>query len=308
MKNVISLRNLSIAMVACIFVLASCSKSIDNPLSATDSQNVNSESVSSTTSSEASDLTNSVMTNVTNTQLSQGRVSGQINGLGDKDGRLKGATITISGSKGPNGIYGTITIDYGAGVTNGDVTRKGEIIIAYTGSRLQAGSKRTITFSNFYRNNVRVSGSSTVTVNDTTATTTDITASFHHTTELTLTFPDSTKLTRIADFTVVWDYVIATPLQSTVTHKSGGSASGTTRKGGSYVMAITKDIVYRFDCLTTGFLAPLSGEKTITVTPSGSSTATLYTLNFGNGTTCSNSVTISVNGKSKTITINKDGN
>ncbi len=309
MKNVFAMKSISAAVVAGIFVLASCSKSNDNPLSSTDSQNVNSESVSSSTANETTDLTNSVMSNVSNTQLAQGRVSGVILGLDAKDGRLKGATITIVGTRGPNGVSGIITIDYGTtGVTTEGVTRKGKIIVTYSGRRLDIGATRTITFSNFSRNSVMIAGSYMVTVQDTSVTSFDITATFKHVSQLTLTFPDNTTLTRNASFTAVWDYKTGTPTQSTITHKAGGTVQGTTRKGATYAMAIVTDLIYRWDCFAAGMFLPFSGSKTITVTSAAGSTPVVYTLSYGSGGNCTNSYTVMVNGKSKTITVSPDGN
>ena len=309
-ENVNTMKSLSAAVVAGIFILASCSKSNDNPLSSADSQNVNSESVSSSTASETSDLGNSVISNVSDSKLAGARVSGgpvTVTGLDGIDGRLKGATITILGSGTKDNPSGTVTIDYGTGVTTSGITRKGQIIIVYTGKRLGPQSTRRISFNGFSRNSVGITGTYIVTVVDTTFTNTDLTATFSHNTDLTLTFADNSTITRTANFTVVWDYNIATPLQSTITHKVGGVATGTTRKGANYAMTITKDLVYRADCFAAGMFLPISGTKTISVASSSSATPVGYTLDFGNGT-CSNSVTVTVNGKSKVITVSNDGN
>jgi hypothetical protein len=56
-----------------------------------------------------------------------------------------------------------ITIDYGTGCTGFyDNTRSGKIIIVVTGKRMQTGSKRTITFDNYYFNGIKVEGSKVV--------------------------------------------------------------------------------------------------------------------------------------------------
>jgi len=53
----------------------------------------------------------------------------------------------------------TVTVDYGAGCSGfNDNTRSGKIIIEITGPRLTAGSKRTITFVNYFINNIKVEG------------------------------------------------------------------------------------------------------------------------------------------------------
>ncbi len=303
MKNVFSLKTLSVATVLSITLLYSCKKDNESSLSSSDSQTANSESVSSSTASESSDLGNSVISNVSDTRLSSGRVSTEVTGLGLKDRRLLNATITIVGTGTKDNPSGTITIDYGTGVTTDGVTRKGQIIITYSGKRLQPGSTRTITFNNYYRNDVKVAGTYDVSVTDSTKTSTDITVTFDHVTNLTLTFKDNTTILRSATFTAVWDYKINTPLQSTITHKAGGVATGTNRLGKEYAMSITKDIVYRADCFASGFFLPVSGAKAITVV----TTQRVYTIDYGT-TTCDNTVTVTVNGKTVTITVNKDGN
>ena len=52
-----------------------------------------------------------------------------------------------------------VTVDYGTGCTGfNDNTRSGKIIIEVTGPRLTVGSKRTITFINYFINNIKVEG------------------------------------------------------------------------------------------------------------------------------------------------------
>jgi hypothetical protein len=53
----------------------------------------------------------------------------------------------------------TVTVDYGTSCTGiNDNVRSGKIIIEVTGPRLQAGSKRTITFANYFFNGIKVEG------------------------------------------------------------------------------------------------------------------------------------------------------
>ncbi|MCX6253342.1 MAG: hypothetical protein NTV31_02570 [Bacteroidia bacterium] len=52
-----------------------------------------------------------------------------------------------------------VTVDYGTGCTGfNDNTRSGKIVIEVTGPRLQVGSKRTVTFVNYYFNGIKVEG------------------------------------------------------------------------------------------------------------------------------------------------------
>jgi hypothetical protein len=251
------------------------------------------------------------MSSISDTQLTQARTEWSVTDVGSKDKRLTGATVTIHGTGTKDHPSGTITIDFGtAGLTVDGVVRKGQIIIAYNGRRLQPNSYRRITFNNFYRNSVQVSGYYHRFVFDSTKTQTDLKITFYDTTNVTLTFPNSETITRVAALQAVWDLVIAAPAQSTITHKAQSTASGTTRKGATYSMIITADLVFPVSCLTTGYELPQSGSKTLTITNAGSNTQNVYTFTFGNGTStsCTNQVTIQFNGKTKTITTSADGN
>lgn len=56
-----------------------------------------------------------------------------------------------------------ITVNYGSGCAGFyDATRKGKIIIEVTGPRIQAGSKRTVTFDNYYFNGIKVEGTKVI--------------------------------------------------------------------------------------------------------------------------------------------------
>jgi hypothetical protein len=52
-----------------------------------------------------------------------------------------------------------VTVDYGTGCTGlNDVVRKGKIIIDITAPRLETGAKRTVTFVDYYVNDIKVEG------------------------------------------------------------------------------------------------------------------------------------------------------
>ncbi len=52
-----------------------------------------------------------------------------------------------------------VTIDYGAGCSGFyDATRSGKIVVEVTGPRQQVGSKRTVTFVNYFFNGIKVEG------------------------------------------------------------------------------------------------------------------------------------------------------
>lgn len=84
-----------------------------------------------------------------------------------KGGDAKSETITLSDTcpavtitrPGDNVWPKTITVDYGTGCTGFyESTRAGKIIIVVSGPRMQAGSKRTVTFENYVINGIKVEG------------------------------------------------------------------------------------------------------------------------------------------------------
>lgn len=299
MKNVFALKASAI-LLAGLALLGSCKKNDDNALSTDDSQAVNSESVSDTQISETSDMSDAAVASVTNTTYATGsRVEGTID-ISSKvtDSRLAGAKITLvtganSTKDAPNG---TITIDFGTGVTKNGVTRKGQIIITYNGKKGVAGSYRTLTYNNYSRNSIAFDNAMTFKHTNITDSTV-----FHH--ELTggkLTFPDNSTILRTANYDVTLDYTNKT---LTLSAHSGAthSATGTNRKGKEYTMDILTPIVYKSECAASSFYAAASGSKTITA---GLIT---YTIDYGTGT-CDNTITITVGGKTFTISVSSDGN
>ena len=314
MKNVFSMKTLSVVAVLSIALLYSCKKDNEDSLSSTDSQNVNSESVSASATSETADVGNSIITGLNDTKLnSNTRVAGYI--LGETlDARLKGAKIYVikDGASTWSHPIGVIKIDFGTGVTDAaGVTRKGIIYIAYDGRRWAYQSTRKITFSYYYRNGIRVQGLYTVT--NVTADSLASPFTFHHKLDTgKLTFPASgsngeTYATRNAEYDVKWTYVANTPAQSTMAIVNGDrleNASGVTRKGVAYSMVIGEPITYRVGCVSSGVFMPSSGSKTVTV---GLNTPISYTIDYGNGD-CDNRAVITIGTRSVTINVDPGGN
>jgi len=82
-----------------------------------------------------------------------------------KSGDSKSAVVTdscptITVTHPATGIWPKIvTVDYGTGCTGlNENIRKGKIVIEVTGPRLTVGSKRTVTFVNYFFNNIKVEG------------------------------------------------------------------------------------------------------------------------------------------------------
>jgi hypothetical protein len=125
---------------------------------------------------------------------------------------------------------------------------------------------------------------------------------FHHVlTGGMLTFPDNTTMLRVSDYYVTLNYSNLTLTLSATPNLTGHSASGTTRAGKSYTMDITSPLVYKSECIAAKVFIAASGTKSITA---GLLT---YVIDYGDGV-CDNTVTITVGGKTVTITASSNGN
>lgn len=175
----------------------------------------------------------------------------------------------------------TITIDFGDGcVGRHGNTLAGQIVVVYTDRLYVPGAKRTITFVDFYFNDISVEG--TRTIENTTATDTE--RQFTVTLENgKLDFGDGTFVTREAEWTRTW-YI-----SQGMVKKSGG-ASGININGFDYSVTVepANAITFLREC-SMGI--PVSGIKTIVV---GDNTAS---IDFGDGT-CDRLVIVTMNGES----------
>jgi hypothetical protein len=83
--------------------------------------------------------------------------SGKVQG----DDRLNGAVVTREGDE----DNGTLRIDFGSGVTDlRGKTRRGAIVITYSGRQDRANSTRELTFVDFYVGEVKIEGTRTISI------------------------------------------------------------------------------------------------------------------------------------------------
>ncbi len=300
-KSFFSTKNIAATVVIFFVFLASCQKD-SSILNATDTQNVNAESASASYANESSDMASSAVGGISTSTYNGGRISSlPVLGLGDWDDRLKCAIVTISRTGTKDAPAGTITIDFGTAGTCADkhgVTRKGVIVITYSGRRWVPGSSYNVRLVNFYRNDTHIEGNHTLK--------TQISAdSLHLQFESKLdsgkvTFGDGKFITRIHDLTREW-FRASLPGNDEWHTLVGGTATGTGKKGNTYQMQITKELVEKVSCRADKVFIPVSGTKAIT---EGSEQ---YTVDYGDGT-CDNIITVTLNGKEKQITVNAEGN
>lgn len=291
-------------MVAVVMLLASCSDNNKINLTSDDSANVEGETTADSYMSDAADVSTEAVAAPSDSQFGGREATGpvDISQLFRENTRLSCATITIEKTSGGASPAGVITIVFPSNGSCKDfrgIARRGTITITYTGPRFVSGSKIVTTFTDYYVGGVKVEGTHTLT------NITPTTASFpRFTVEIVggkLTFLNGKTITRAQSFTREWQRG-ANPTQDKWVLLAGSTASGSTRNGKEYLMTVTKDVVHSRACMVSNqvFIA-VSGEKVFTTENKQ------ITINFGDGA-CDNIVTITINGKSKDVTINGDGN
>lgn len=300
-KRVVSLKNVSALAVVIIIFLVSCQKD-SSILNTVDTQNVNAESASSSYLNEGSDLSTSAIGGVSTTQYAGARSEAEpVNGLGFRDDRFKCATVTIVRTGTRENPSGTITVTFDPSCSDKrGVKRSGTITINYNGRRWMPGSYFSM-HANFFRNDVHIEGIdsllSKLSVDSTYL-------QFESILDGKVTFGDGKNITRHHDLVREWIRA-SIPMNDEWHTLKGGEAYGTCKNGNTYQMQITKDLIHKMTCLADKVFIPVSGTKIITVTTS--SETKQYTVNYGDGV-CDNDITVTINGKEKTITVNGEGN
>lgn len=293
------LNRLGIATLVLAMVLASCRQ---NDFTSVIVAHVQSEAVSDSYQSEPIDLSTIAVNNTTET-LTGGRLgesSRQVMGMGDIDDRFKCAIVIHT--KDPNSTIdkpiGKITIDFGTGCTDPrGKTRKGMIIVNYSGKRFVPGSVVIVTTKDFYKNDARLEGTLTLT---------NISSSQAGAPKFQivisggrLIFPDGRQATREQNMTREWQRGV-NPSQDIWVED--GTSSGTNKNGKTYQMKITNSLIYSRACeINNKVFIPVKGTKHLTVDGKD------VIIDYGDGT-CDNSITVTINGKSEVETMTDKGN
>jgi len=263
---------------------------------------VQSETVSDSYQSEPIDLSSLAVSNTAET-MTGGRydeTSRQVMGLGDIDDRFKCAVVTIikDPKSTPDNPIGTITIDFGTGCSdNHGKTRKGMLIVNYSGKRFMTGSVVVVTSKDFYKNDTKVEGKLTLT--NITGSQADFPKFQIVVAGGKLTFPDGRIATREQVMTREWQRGANPSLDKWV---EDGTSSGTNKNGKTYQMKITSSLVYSRACeLNNHVFIPVSGVKHLSVENKE------IVIDYGDGA-CDNLITVTVNGRSKVETLSDKGN
>ncbi|MBS1557628.1 MAG: hypothetical protein JST69_02780 [Bacteroidetes bacterium] len=310
MKNnsLFRVKNLAAFAVVFFVVLASCQKDSDI-LSPNDTQNVNTESAAAVYTNETADIAVNAVNGTSAVQFAGARTEGfKLHNLVNWDERLQCAIVTIVSTGTRSHPHGVITINYDS-LSNTckdshGVRRRGEIIITYDGLRWMPGSWYNVRLVNFYRNNTHVQANLTLT--------TQLSADsahlqFHSVLDSgVITFANGKTITRQHDLTREWIRASLPQNDEWITlatngQSANGTAWGTNKDGKKYTMEITKDLIVKIACRAEDVYIPVSGIKVVTI---GNEQ---YTINYGDGD-CDNTVTVTISGKQKQVTINLDGN
>ncbi len=295
---------LSITALSLFLFVTSCKEQDEISFSADDNSNLQSEASADAQMEDMSDMASVVMLADAGTSTGSRSSSASREITGIVDTRFGCATVTLEfatannppANDPPTTIHGFITVDFGTGCTgpNGRV-RKGKIRIEFLGKRFLPGSMIKITTEDFYVDGIRIDGERTETNS---SESNEDAPRFTITEDVTVTFLDGSTATRLSTRTRVWNRA-ANPLEDTWTVT--GNASGTTRKGHEYVMTITKALVFKRSCaIASKMVIPVEGTKELVVNDKK------ITTDFGNGN-CDTTITITVNGRSKEITVSANG-
>lgn len=191
-------------------------------------------------------------------------------------------------------IAHTMSIDFGTGCACLDGrTRKGKIMVSYTGNYFETGAVKTITFQNYFVNDYEVQGTRTITNNGQDATT-------HHwswgivATNMKITKPDGTWVQWSSTRTREMIDGFNTPANwSDDVYQSTGSFTGSNSEGKNFTANITTPLIRRIACnwIDTGVITIAVSGETLN-----------HVLDFGNGT-CDNLATITTGSVILNITL-----
>lgn len=183
-----------------------------------------------------------------------------------------------------------LTIDFGTGcVGNDGRTRRGKVIITYTGPYAEPGHLHTITTDNYFVNDNQILGTKTVLnegLND------NGNLWFTVTIDAQIIKEDGTTIDWDGNRTREWIAGYGTPERSDDIYLISGTHSGQSSDGRSFTAQILEPVRKDRSCtwITDGV---------IEITPNSRPTRT---IDFGDGT-CDNSATVTVNGNSRDITL-----
>jgi hypothetical protein len=185
-----------------------------------------------------------------------------------------------------------ITVDFGAGCTSPNgVTRKGKVLLAYSGTNfLFPGSSIVTTFDGYEVNGLKVQGTRTITNAGIDLINSKVTLNVKIENGV-ITWPDNSSVTYSSN------QVRQVTLGSAGYEVSAtGTASGISRKGFEYTATVTESLIIKEDCARTGVYVPSSGVLSFTFLGITAS------VDYGSGT-CDKVVVVTYPGGTKELTL-----
>jgi hypothetical protein len=278
-KNVIFSKSGLLVFLMILFTAIRCDN-IDSvsEFSAEDSDDVTTESLDDSSNDDAEDL---ALTALTDPSASGGK-------LASVDDRFECAVVTRTGDK----DAGTIRIDFGSGCTDkrGRV-RRGAILITYNGVWWVPGSSWSVSFENYFVNDVNLAGLRLVRNITTDTTRRRFQVDME---DGSATWPDGRIARRRLHHIREHERNASNILVRLIIY---GTAEGNHRNGRGYFIEILEPLVYERACAAEGVFIPVKGKKLI---KHGNRQ---IIVDYGDGT-CDNIVTlINANGRTKDIRI-----
>ncbi len=288
-----------ISSVLVVALLLSACKGDEESVQMTPQQSaaVQDASIADAYFNDASDMAASVMSKPSNDQFSGGRMNGTVPITIESDTRMVRAQVTLVTSSKSTALVpeGTITIDFGAGVGDGNALRKGIIRVFYHGWRFLKDSYYIVSFQDYSVAGIAVEGIRKVTTTSVSGTT--VTFNVEDTNGRFI-FSDGTTITRQSVHTRTW--ARATNSQNDTQWQVDGSAVGTTRDGKSYTFSVTRTLIFKMSCMMNRNYIATEGEAILTVDTLP--IALDFGLNAG-PIGCDDTVTVTVLGVTTDITV-----
>jgi hypothetical protein len=187
-----------------------------------------------------------------------------------------------------------MVIDFGSGCTSPrGVTRKGKIIVTYTGRYWMPGTKITTTFENFYVDDRKIEGTRVLTnegfnENDRFFTFKTVTEGGK------ISWPDGTFRSFEARHT---KRIFLPNSTRGIKYAVTGGSRGVNRAGKGFVIEIAKPLIFTERCIRSGVRVPSEGVLSIQVETKGK-----MSVDFGTEG-CDREVTVTIGDQTKTITV-----
>jgi hypothetical protein len=214
-------------------------------------------------------------------------------GLADLTANTRGGGCVEITLENPWGIFpNTITLDFGDGCTGPKGrTRSGKIIITVSDTMKNAGATRTLTFEDFFVEDVQVIGS-IIRTNDGIN---DLGQPQHsRNTDIELVFPNGKTASWSGTQTVTLVEGVNTPGMYDNVYEITGSTDGVNRNGTPYTTAIEEPLVKVIGCPWL-----VSGIRSLTVNDN------TRTIDYGDGECDNKAIVTFANGNTKEIIIHK---